>query len=57
MKKIIFNFGFRKLNKDVKIIVHEDLSHGFACHQDLKNFDKYIQEGCELIRELASINH
>jgi hormone-sensitive lipase len=42
----------RRLNKDVKMIVHQHLSHAFMAHQDLKNYKLYIQEACELIREL-----
>jgi len=45
----------RGLNKDVKMIVHQHLSHAFMAHQDLKNYRLYIEEACELIRELVGI--
>jgi len=40
------------MNRDVKMIAHAHLSHGFMCYQDLKGFDIYIKEACELIQEL-----
>jgi len=46
-------YRLRKLKKDVKIVVHEHLSHAFMCHQDLKNFKLYIEEACQLIKEIA----
>jgi len=45
----------RKLNRDVKIVVHEHLTHAFMCHQDLKNFKLYIKEACELIEDLVGL--
>jgi len=45
----------RKLNKNIKIIVHEHLSHAFMAHQDLKDYNMYIEEACELIRELVNM--
>lgn len=46
----------RQLQKDVKIIVHEHLSHAFLCDQDITNYDFLIEEACDLVRELLAIN-
>ena len=41
------------MNKDVKMVVHRDLSHAFLCYQDLKRYDVYIQEACDFMSEMA----
>jgi len=47
----------RKLNRDVKIIVHEHLTHGFIAYPELKNFHLYMEDSCQLIRELIAIDN
>jgi len=37
------------------MIVHEHIPHAFLCYPDLKNFGGFIEESCELMRELAAI--
>jgi len=44
----------RKLKKDVRLIVHEHLSHGYLGHYELKDYEVYVEEACELIRELIN---
>jgi hormone-sensitive lipase len=44
----------KKLKKDVSIIVHEHMPHAYLCNPDLKNFDHYMEEACDAIRELVS---
>lgn len=39
----------------MKIIIHEHMGHGFLAHMDLKNYEQFVEEDCELIRELISI--
>jgi len=43
-----------KLKKDVRLIVHEHLSHGYLGHYELKDYEVYVEEACELIRELIN---
>jgi len=43
-----------KFKKDAKLIVHEHLSHAYMCHQDLKNYQVFVDETCELIEELIA---
>jgi len=38
----------------VKLIVHEHIRHGFLNHPGLKNYHLYMEEACDLIRELAA---
>jgi len=40
------------LKKEAKFVVHENLSHAYLSNQDLKNYDTYCDEACDLIREL-----
>lgn len=40
------------LKKEAKLVVHENLSHAYLSNQDLKNYDVYCDEACDLIREL-----
>ena len=50
----VYNF-IRKLKKDVKLIVHDHIRHAYLCHQDLKNYHIFMEEACDLIRELIAI--
>jgi len=45
----------RKLKKDISIIVHEHMPHAYLCNPDLKNFDHFMEEACDAIRELVSL--
>jgi len=59
--KLRYDFDFnlnnfeRKLKKDVRIIVHQHIPHAFLCYPDLKNYDVFIREAEELIKELISL--
>jgi len=35
------------------MVVHRDLSHAFLCYKDLKRYDEYIKEACEMMTEMA----
>jgi len=50
-----FVYKLKKLKKDIKMNVHEFIPHAFLCYPDLKNFGDFIEESCQLIRELASL--
>jgi len=54
-EEVIDLIFYRRLHRNVKIVVHQHLSHAFMCHQDLKNFKLYIEEACNLVRELVRI--
>jgi len=43
-----------KLKKNVRLIAHEHLTHGYLGHYELKDFEVYVEEACELIRELIN---
>jgi len=43
-----------KLKKDVRLIAHEHLTHGYMGHYELKDFEVYVEEACDLIRELIN---
>jgi len=45
----------KKLNKDAKLVVHQHIRHGYLCHQGLKNYHLFMEEACDLIRELVEI--
>jgi len=45
----------KKLNKDAKLVVHQHIRHAYLCHQDLKNYHLFMEEACDLIRELVEI--
>jgi len=45
----------RKVKKDVKIIVHENLPHAFLGQPEIKNYNMFIEEACDLVREMISI--
>jgi len=40
------------LKKEAKFVVHENLAHAYLSNADLKNYDVYCDEACDLIREL-----
>jgi len=50
-----FMARLRQLNRNAKMIVHEHLSHGYLFHEELSNYDAYIDESCEEIKRLVSI--
>jgi len=50
-----FLLKLKKLNKDVKLVVHDHIRHGYLCHQDLKNYHIFMEEACDLVRELVAI--
>jgi hormone-sensitive lipase len=45
----------KKLNKDAKLVVHEHIRHAYLCHQDLKNYHLFMEEACDLIKELVEL--
>jgi len=45
----------RSLKKEAKFIVHENLAHAYLSNADLKNYDTYCDEACDLIRELIAV--
>jgi len=47
----------RRINKDVKLIVHEHIRHAYLCHQKLKKYHVFMEEACDLIRELIDKDH
>jgi len=47
----------KKNNRNVHFTVHEHLSHGYLCHQDMTNYEQYVDETCDLIQELIEQKH
>jgi len=45
----------KKLQKNAKLIMHENLPHGFLSHQELKDFDEFTKEASDCIRELITL--
>jgi len=45
----------KKLDKDVKMVVHEHIPHGFLNNADLKDKDSFIDHICEVIREVINV--
>jgi len=52
-----FLYRLKKLNKDIKVIVHQGMGHAYLSYQDLKKYGDYVQEGIELMQELIDIDH
>jgi len=52
-KRRVINGFNRKINHDVKLIIHEHIRHAYLCHQKLKNYHLFMEEACDLIRELV----
>ena len=38
--------------KEIKMIVHKDMPHGYLCHGELHKYDLYIKEISDLVQEL-----
>jgi len=47
----------KKLEKDVKLIVHENIPHGFLNNNYLKNKDLFVDHAADVIREVINLNH
>ena len=54
-RELKINHDFRKLKRDVKIIVHENLPHAFLGQPEIKNYNMFIEEACDLVREMIAI--
>ena len=45
------------MGRDVKMVVYDNLPHGYIQSKNLKNYESIIEDHCNFIRDLVAIEN